>query len=199
MMRFAFMSNKTLPQKFFIFFRACYSWDVYWDEPKGAFVESLPAPEDAKDRILSNFVQAATLAGVKHIICVVTEDCTKTTELVASSGIPYTIIYSPVGVVDTPDYTYQKGVQGDLVITHFESEVDENSRVGVPVCREDLSAVCVQCLQTLNWNESRRISIASRGPIDKSLLLPDGRSKKRVDQQWCVNSFVLEDKLANIQ
>jgi uncharacterized protein YaaQ len=162
-------------------------------------VEGGAPPEDAKDRILTNFVKAATLARVKHMICVVDDDCTRITELVASSGIPYTIITTPGGMVDTPNYTYQKGVQGDLVITRIDSTVEENFNVGGPVCREDLSAVCVQCLQTLNWNESRRISVASRGPTDSSLLLPDHRSKKRVDQQWCVNSFVLEDTLADIQ
>lgn len=133
------------------------------------------------------------------MICVAHDNFDMAKQLVVASGIPYTIIRTPGGLVDTPDYTYQKGIQADLLISRLETNGEETSSFDGPVSREDLAAVCVQCLQTLNWQESRCISVASRGPIDKSSLVLDNRSKKRVDQQWCVNSFVLEDKLSAIQ
>lgn len=64
---------------------------------------------------------------------------------------------------------------------------------GLVVCREDLAALCVQCLLSLSWEKSRCLSVKCVAP-----LRVDGGTTKRVDQEWCVNSDVLEDVLAGI-
>jgi hypothetical protein len=58
----------------------------------------------------------------------------------------------------------------------------------------------VQCLLSLPWDSSRVLTVSSDGPVQltESGYAGSRRPVQRVDQQWCVNSFVLEDKLANL-
>lgn len=176
------------------------SWEVYWDEPKGVFTD-LTSPTDVKDGILRNLVQATKLAGVKHVVCVDNHQGS-IMPLLETSGVPYTCIRTPGGLTDTPNYTFQQGLQGDLVVTAIDCSIsasssDDRGQQQQAVCREDLAALCVQCLQSLSWDQSRRLSVSCAGSVQVPSDL-GGRPKKRVDQQWCVNSFVLEDKLAGI-
>lgn len=165
------------------------SWEVYWDEPNGAFADFKLSSEaaEAKDRILQNLLVAAKRANVKHMVVV--DDGSILPQL-DKSGLPYTCFRAPQ-LTDTPNYSFKDGICGDLSVS---SEYDE-SYVVEAVRREDLAALCVQSLQSLSWEKSRFLSVSCNGPVH----IPAGRRpEQRVDQEWCVNSFVLKDKLAGI-
>lgn len=179
------------------------SWEIYWDAPKGAFTDLTLSSEAtaAKDQILQNVLVAAKKANIQHMVVV---DNGSLLPLLKSSGVPYTcfLVGAPTGraLTDSPNYTFKGGVCGDLVISSVNDDVESiggDSGSGAPsVCREDLAALCVQSLQSLSWDKSRCLTVSCNGPVK----LPSAARgpEKRVDQQWCVNSFVLEDKLAGI-
>lgn len=81
------------------------SWEVYWDEPKGSFTDIDDSPPEVKNRIITNVLQAAKQAGVKHIVCV-DNDGSVCAEL-DNSGVAYTCIRTSSGsFVDTPNHTF---------------------------------------------------------------------------------------------
>lgn len=167
------------------------SWEIYWDKPKGAFTDLNLSSEavEVKDRILRNLLVAAKQAKIQHMVVV--DDGSLVPQLEAS-GVPYTCIHAQE-LTDTLNYSFKDGVCGDLTI----STADEGSKGGgAAVCREDLAAICVQSLQSLNWAQSRHLVVSSNGPLVD--LPSEGKSEKRVDQQWCVNSYILESKMEGI-
>lgn len=60
------------------------------------------------------------------------------------------------------------------------------------VYREDVAALAVQCLQSLDWTVSRCLVVSSSGELNK-------RFHGRLDKEWCVNAEVLAEKLAVVQ
>jgi hypothetical protein len=146
----------------------------------------------AKDRILQNLLAAAKQANIKHMVVV--DEGTILPQL-DKLGLPYTCIRASQ-LIDTPNYSFKDGVCGDLLISSMDDFSMDNSRKDVaPVCREDLAALCVQSLQSLSWEKSRCLSVSCNGPVEIQV----GRQREQqVHQQWCVNSFILEDKMAAI-
>lgn len=179
---------------------------MYWDFPKGSFTTDTASssPDDVKASILQNVLTAAKQADVKHLV-VVDQEGLMLPQLEAS-GIQYTCIIpctSSPSLTDTPNYSFKGGVVSDLSVTAWvESSIGGEAPTSVaeqqpPVCREDLAALCVQSLQSLSWEKSRRLSVSCNGPVKVPVaLLPS--PPKRVDQQWCVNGFLLADKLKDI-
>jgi hypothetical protein len=181
---------------FLLFFYVSRSWEVYWDEPKGAFTDFTLSSEavDVKDRILQNVLDAAKLANIKHMVVV--DDGSILPQLELSGGVPYTCIRAlPRGLTETPNYTFKDGIRGDLAISSTTDDPNDSSG-SMPVCREDLAALCVQSLQSLSWDKRRVLTVSSNGPV--RIPTTGTHPAKRVDQQWCVNSFILEEKLAGI-
>ena len=160
---------------------------MYWDQPKGSFTDLNLSDEasEAKLRILQNIIIAAKEVKIQHMVVV---DDGSLLQLLKTSGVPYTCIVAPK-LMDTPNYTFKGGLCDDLTILPVnEARNDSDSSV----CREDLAALCVQSLLTMSWEQSRCLAVSSNGP----LRLPVATEPyKRVDQQWCVNSFILQSKL----
>ena len=168
------------------------SWEVYWDTPKGSFEDDgANGPSDVRATILKNVLLAAKQSGIQHLVVV--DDGSWVTELDAS-GIPYTCITCSSPLLSTPNFSFKDGLLSDLSIT-VNGDAEGEGGEGHSVCREDLAALCVQALQSLPWEKSRRLSVSVNGLAKVSAL---SSPQRRVDQQWCVNSFVLEEKLANL-
>jgi hypothetical protein len=190
-----------------------HSWEVYWDEPKGSFTDlSLSIEAQLAQRsIVKNIVLAAKQANVKHLMVVDTSLYSTSSSLLPlleSSGVCFTCLQpSHDGLVNKADFTFQNGVSGNLVIvpaaagaTRHDTESPLSSSLpATAIGREDLAALCVQCLLSLPWDSSRVLTVSSDGPVQLAESdYTGGRPVQRVDQQWCVNSFVLHDKLANL-
>jgi hypothetical protein len=146
-----------------------------------------------KDQILQNVIHAAKQANIQHMV-VVDNGVTLLPQL-EDSGVPFTCIRTPT-LEDASGYTFQNGISGDLTIASVDRANIGRIQCTGSVCREDLAALCVQCLQSLDWTTSRYLAVSGNGPVN--LPVDVNRPKKRVDQQWCINSFVMEEKLDNI-
>jgi hypothetical protein len=162
-------------------------------------------------RLLEKSVQACRAAGVQHLVVVETDAVfverggtaiatEKYVELLEQVGLPFTYIRPLNKLENVADYTYAKGVQGDFKV-QMVPDSDEAAKVvaatttttSSPIYREDLAALCVQCLLTLDWSSSRVLYVSSTGPV--SLPTPDSKSV-RPDRAWCVNSNILAEKLS---
>ena len=83
----------------------------------------------------------------------------------------------------------------NLIVESGGSADDGDSGGDCLINREDLAALCVQSLLSLDWASSRIISVKCNGPLD----VPTIDEKKLTPQrEWCVNSQVLESQLASI-
>ena len=168
------------------------AWEVYWGPPKSLINKGLDAAEETRIRmgILSNTLEAAKQAGVKHIVAVDEDQDGKDSILppLENSGVPFTCLKPRGEIIAVPDYTYRRGVQGKLSVG---KEVPTGGQLSI----EDLTALCVQSLQSFDWNQSRCLQVSCFGPIED-----DGVSNpKRPDQEWCVNSYRLASALEGLE
>lgn len=119
--------------------------------------------------------------------------------IIKESKIPYTLIQtnSISYQTETNNYSYQAGIQNDISIkmdTMMDKNNDDVSSL-VPLCVEDLAAFVVQCIQSVDWNKSRTLYVSSNGPLTTTTTMSTNNNKLRIDQQWCVNSFIFKEKL----
>lgn len=165
--------------------------ELYWDADGKAGDVQTGNADEVKRSILSNVLQASRTAKLQHMVVVDDGSIPNLLEQLADCGTPYTCI-RPTGPLESiQDYTFRKGVQGDLRITKLATL---SPRTDTPIPREDVAALCVECLQSLDWSQSRCLQVSCVGALD----LPAGASGKRSDQEWCVNTFVLRDRLVGI-
>jgi hypothetical protein len=179
-----------------------YRWEVYWDEGSSATFST--SDGDAVEVAIQNHIMDSLLEAAKrcktlrHLV-VVDQDGSMVAKL-QDTNIPFTCLICPSGLANVKDYTFQKGVQMDLSIRSLtDSSDDQTVQNRTPLYRQDIAALCVQILQTLSW-ETSRVLLVQSSAVSSSLLsvaqkVPWSKSGKRVDQEWCVNSHVLDEKL----
>jgi hypothetical protein len=155
-----------------------------------------------KDLIVQNWISAAQRAQIQHMV-VVMEGAGASSSAVLSQlescGIPFTAIMTPKLTDCSSAFTFQDGLCNDLIIRSIDprtSEAVPSNSDNLAVYREDVAALSVQVLQSLPWDQSRCLHVVSNGPVQVPVLA--NRLPQRVDQQWCVNSFVLEEKLKGL-
>lgn len=164
--------------------------EIYWDTSRGIEMHEKPEMDAKVNQIIDNTLEACRRASVKTIVAVATDGSNfdSFSERIQTCGIPHTLIQCKDQLIKFPDYSYRKGVQGNL-----ELSASGTGLVG-QACREDLAALSVACLQQLDWAQSRSFSVVSNGPLVRS-----EPPSKRPDQDWCVNSDILEAKLSAVQ
>ena len=179
------------------------TWELYWGNRYGGTADlPVETEKEIRQTILQTTLAGARQAGVQHIVAVDSEDGDASRvlkSLLDSSKIPYTLIKCRnQNMTPTKDYTYRKGVQGALSLSLIQDEecaTEEATLTPSSIAEEDIAALCVQCLQSLDWSQSRSILVSAGGDqVDAS----QSRTGKRPDQEWCVNSVVLEERLATI-
>jgi hypothetical protein len=173
--------------------------EFYMDRPRSSSVKGNENPEYSM-QLLKNSLEACREAGVKHVVVVETDaefdESTpvgdKYVMLLESCGIPYTYIQPAGKLENVRDYTYAKGIQGDLKIDALDSsQLGEGTFTGT-VFREDLAALCVQSLLSLDWNSKHMIRLQCTAPATPTELT------RPVQQEWCVNSSILASLLSPI-
>jgi hypothetical protein len=200
----------------------CVRWEIYWDEPKGSYTDFHQSTEaiQMKQAILCNFIAAAQLAKLKHIFLVIAAATTSIEKdmndnilrQVKTSGIPFTCIQIPSKLIDrsSTGYTYQDGIISEDIriesvsdIT-FTSTIDNTNQIDIDdtsgIYREDVAAICVQAIQSCDWNQPQRYLTVHTTTQNTLPPLPPPPSgiPKRMDQLWCWNAHVLEDQLNRI-
>ena len=172
--------------------------EFYMDQPRSIRGNLMDDPEYSYN-VFSNTLQACSKT-LKHLVVVET-DAEFDTEYVGDkyinmleeAQIPYTYI-RPVGRLDNIDnFTFKKGIQSNLRITRANS-IEELMPVGDNVVyREHLAAACVQALMTLGWEDNRVIQVEQL-----SNELEVGTAKVNPAKEWCVNSGILLNSMAEI-
>jgi hypothetical protein len=197
-------------------------YEAYWPTLAGSVSIKNDNEAEALDRIreqlLNNILQGAKQAGTIQHIVAVTDDNGNGNDAFLSRlkdcGIPYTCLHPTEPWARIPDYTYRKGVQTDLQIQTMSdnditspSSSSSSAAAQEPIAMEDMAALCVQCLQSLDWTTSRHLRVSCQGPVTPAMIqqatttttaASGPRPPKRPDQDWCVNSNVLERALRSI-
>ena len=192
--------------------------EFYLDRPRSSTV--LGYDDVAKsEQMFQDIVTAACGSGsVKHMVIFETDisldgisadiaTVQKYLSVLDKSGIPYTYI-RPLNQLDNlVDYTYIKGLQQDMNVKSISTnDIDglqqalsatASSSSSSKMYREDLAAICVQSLLSLDWKESRILCVASNG-----VTIPpppqDKKSRPKTDKEWCVNSKIVAEKLTSL-
>ena len=186
------------------------TFDFYLDERYGAREDG--APEDDSDYHISMFesaLQACKESGsIQHVVVLETPRTTRPMDfisIVEREGMPYTYI-RPRHLKKDSTYSFEKGVKEKLnvVLLAAGSSIfpssDEQKNDESAVFREDIAALIVQCLMSLNWKESRVIEVSSTSESIESNNSPtEKKSKQRFDKEWCPNSHVYAEMLANLK
>ena len=170
--------------------------ELYLDTPRSSSLIKLD-DDDFSSALFSNSLEACKQAGVKHAVVIETEqslDKSPATDAyiqqLDACGIPYTYIQPTTKMENIQDYTFKKGVQGDLNIKIGKSQGGDAPG---PIPREDVAALSVQALLSLDWSESRVLSVSCPGAVQ-----PLSDEPKFFDKEWCLNSDTLAAKLASL-
>jgi hypothetical protein len=171
--------------------------EFYMDRPRSSTVRVNDDPEFSMELFQSS-LEACREGGIKRVVVVETDGEFENPSLAGdkylnalnSCGISYTYIRPSGRLENFPDYTFAKGVQGNLKVDNmltssFDSSSETDSDV---IYREDLAALCVQSLLSLDWNSNSILQVRCTGPasMEQTALIA---------KEWCVNSKSLESLL----
>ena len=188
------------------------TYELYLGGRYGAFENNVPDDDDPiHATIFRDSVRACRDAGLSHLVVVETPrtaDPATFVQILEEEDVPYTYLRTMAALEKDKFYTFEKGIANRLraaEVTAVSSETllpfDERRATGEePVRQEDLAAMVVQCLLTLDWG-SRRILQVSAEP-DASVSSGYGARKpprgQRFDREWCPNSELLADALSGL-
>jgi hypothetical protein len=199
------------------------TFEFYLDN-RNLVEEDVPYDEmDTHLTMFQNSIDACKLAEVKHIVVVESPNTSSSqpfAEILDKAGIPFTFLYSSGSLENTKLYTFEKGIQSDINVQGFTLAKDYTSKNGYKagdwsesflneikegknnVPREDLAALVVQSLMSLDWTRSRCINVSSRGVMKKEENVSKEYKPKKIlrsDQEWCMKSDILAEKLSSIE
>lgn len=176
---------------------------------------------DVHLEIFKNSIEACRLANIKHITVIETPLTKKGnskpfSEILDKAGIPFTYIKASGDLENTPSYTFEEGVVSDLNIQGFAFADDYMSKNGYSpgdwsksldeevkgtknknIPREDLAAVAVQSLISLDWGTTRCINVSSNGK-NQNKSVSDGKYKYKTlksDKDWLLQSEIIAEKV----
>uniref|UniRef100_A0A7S2W5A6 Uncharacterized protein n=1 Tax=Eucampia antarctica TaxID=49252 RepID=A0A7S2W5A6_9STRA len=167
--------------------------------------------------LFQNTVDACKLAGLEKLVVIETPQTPKTkrfSDILESAQIPFTYIHASGEHVRTSPYSFESGIQSkDLVITKnllksgdwidylWEQRASKKkSTTPNTIAREDIAAVVVQSLLSLDWKTNCSLEISSNGDKnEEDAVAKTKRSTKPVktDRDWCVGVSVVAQKLSS--
>uniref|UniRef100_A0A7R9ZLR3 NmrA-like domain-containing protein n=1 Tax=Craspedostauros australis TaxID=1486917 RepID=A0A7R9ZLR3_9STRA len=165
--------------------------EFYMDKPARSSI----AMEDSMEyshMLVDNTLEACKMVGIQHVVVVETDSqFDRAAEVTASNidklnaaGIAYTYVRPQGELKNFRDHTYIKGIQQHMTVS--KSDFSANTAGSTQsIYREDLSAMMVQSLISLDWTQSRCLDVHSDGELADNLKTAD-----RPDTQWCMNSAV---------
>jgi len=177
-------------------------YEIYLDERYGAWNQDV-APSDDADihiNIFRNSVQACKAAGLSHLVVFETPRTvqpSKFVNILEEEGIKYTYIRTNSPLSKDLTFTFEKGISNKLDVRIVQSIDDiDTQETEKPIAREDLSALIVQSLLSLDWEESRIIEVRASDVNITSGYGTKEKRKQKYDSYWCPNSDVLAEALS---
>lgn len=159
-------------------------------------------------------------AGVQHVVVLETprtktfdvEEQKEFGRILEEEGVPFTYIYTKGEEWESiPSYSFEQGVRDILEVegkvirrgsgsggAWLEESLSVRDCEGGDsgaIAREDIAAVAVQALMSLDWQKSRILQLKTMGQLEKE---DEGRNP-RYDRVWCKRSELLAQALASIE
>lgn len=176
--------------------------------------------------LFNNSVKACKAAGLQHIVVIEspnTPSAKPFAEILDKNDIAFTYIRASGTLENTKYFTFEEGIQGNIRIDGFTFADDYSKKIGYKygdwsdnfeietidtekgnIAREDLAAVAVQGIMSLDWSKSRFLDVWCDGklnPVDEkddtnAVYVPKKILKS--DRDWCVNSSSIQNIMINI-
>lgn len=204
--------------------------EFYLDERKVIGMGEITAELDVHLNTFRNIIDACKAADVSHVVVIETPNTPNAepfARILDAAGLPFTYIYTSKGSewAYSKDWTFEKGVIGSdtLRLQHATLAEDYLSKSGYEpgdwaetlpnsssgtdgggiVYREDIAAVAVQSLMSLDWARSRCIEVSNCGGEEEDAAEEPKafRSTRptRSDREWCVKSGALAQMLTVVE
>ncbi|KAL7463043.1 hypothetical protein ACHAXS_003415 [Conticribra weissflogii] len=182
------------------------TYDFYLDERYGAREDDVPADDaDIHVDMFRNMVKACKESGsIQHLVVLETPKTSRPMDFVnilEEEGIAYTYLRVKSAMKKDVYFTFDKGIKDSLDVVSVPLELPlepidaSNAGNESVVYREDVAALIVQSLMSLDWSKSRVLEVsASSAPVE---FVPPGK-KAKFDKEWCTNSKLIGEKLIGI-
>jgi hypothetical protein len=182
------------------------TYEFYLDERYGAWDIDVPSDDsDIHASIFRNTVRACRKAGICHLVVFETPRTVQHMDflkVLEEDGIPYTYIRTDSTLKKDITYTFEKGISNKLEVVCLSPgsklASTDTLKTGhrLPVNCEDIAALIVQSLMTLDWGQSRILQInSSVSNISNGYGEKDFKGQ-RYDKEWCPNSNIYADVLS---
>lgn len=179
------------------------TFDFYLDERYGCNENGAPGDEsDYHLQMFETAIHACKESGIQHLVIVETPRTQTPQEFInilEREEMKYTYIRAKHLTKDKT-YTFEKGVKAKMDIkvlpkSGVSSPSNEPKNEGDVIFREDLAALVVQSLMSLNWEQSRILEVSASENIASDVV---NKKNQRFDQDWCPNSNVYAELLSAI-
>ena len=191
--------------------------ELYLDQRKTAWSD-YGGDESYHLKLFRNTIEACCSANVQHVVIIETPKTAVGTMdeyalILDEANVSFTYIRLLGELQYAQDYTFEKGLQGSLeirtielgsnmgntlraVLADMENPVSSSSNA--VLYREDIAALAVQSLMTLEWNKSRFMDVTGSAKQNHEEA-PKARGKPlRSDLWWCVGSERMAEKLSSV-
>lgn len=189
--------------------------EFYLDSLKRDVAVSVEDCIEYNEILFGNTIDACRQANVKHIVVIETPGCSQDfrrnviSKKLNSCSVPFTYIVCGQNWVNTVDHTFEKGLQNNILFKakqvnkNFEDvmeSIESERRSSImEMAREDIAAVAVQALMSLDWTTSRILCAENNGSrIKIEGLKYIGTKPPKSDKDWCMYSNYLADDLNKI-
>ncbi|KAL7512825.1 hypothetical protein ACHAXN_010193 [Cyclotella atomus] len=178
------------------------TFDFYLDERYGVNEAGVPADDSEYHlQMFETTVHACKDSGsIHHLVVLETPRTKRPVEFInilERENMPYTYIRAKHFKKDKT-YSFEKGVKDKLNIKLLHKGTtalsEDQPKEDDAVYREDLAALIVQSLMSLNWKKSRILEVSAA----ESIVSEAPSKKQKFDKEWCPNSQVYAEMLASL-
>lgn len=172
---------------------------------------------DANLNLFCNTMKACSDAGIKHAVVIETPNTIdefrqKCTKILVESNVPFTYLRSSDELIQLNDFTFESGIRGNLdlrsSLVNPGDGIDElldafnvqGDSTGLgKTAREDMAAVAVQSLISLDWSKSRILDVRTRNVSVQTDIKYFATKPPKSDKEWCVRSNLLGSKMERLK
>ncbi|KAL3765895.1 hypothetical protein ACHAWO_007582 [Cyclotella atomus] len=178
------------------------TFDFYLDERYGVNEAGVPADDSEYHlQMFETTVHACKDSGsIHHLVVLETPRTKRPVEFInilERENMPYTYIRAKHFKKDKT-YSFEKGVKDKLNIKLLHKGTtalsEDQPKEDDALYREDLAALIVQSLMSLNWKKSRILEVSAA----ESIVSEAPSKKQKFDKEWCPNSQVYAEMLASL-
>uniref|UniRef100_A0A7S2KEI7 Uncharacterized protein n=1 Tax=Leptocylindrus danicus TaxID=163516 RepID=A0A7S2KEI7_9STRA len=164
-----------------------------------------------------NTMQACSDAGIKHVVVIETpntadvlrRECTK---ILLEGDVPFTYLRTSDEMIQLNDFTFESGIRGNLNMVSslvkpgddsddlWDSFDVQGDSTGLgKTAREDMAAVAIQSLISLDWSKSRILDVRTNNLFIQTDINYIATKPPKFDKEWCVRSNLLASRMERLE